>query len=96
MISRSELHGAVQAYLRGLAGSGAPAAASPRAADGVQISAAPSDIARWRQILHSLPDVDTARVAALAQQVADGSYRPSADAVASQILARWLGDRLAR
>lgn len=93
MISRSELHGAVQAYLQSLR-TGTLAGGHAPAADQVSIAAGQGDIARWRSALHALPDSDSGRVQDLSRKVLAGSYHPSADLVAGQIMARWIGDRV--
>jgi flagellar biosynthesis anti-sigma factor FlgM len=94
MISRTELHGAVQAYLQSLRSGTPQGGGGTQATDQVSIAAGQGDIARWRSLLRGMPEVDTAKVQELSREVDAGTYRPSGDAVASQMMARWLSDRL--
>jgi anti-sigma28 factor (negative regulator of flagellin synthesis) len=94
MISRTELHGAVQAYLQSLRSGTPHGGGGTQAADQVSIAAGQGDIARWHSMLRSMPELDPAKVQALSQQVDAGTYQPSGEAVAGQIVARWLSDRL--
>jgi anti-sigma28 factor (negative regulator of flagellin synthesis) len=94
MISGTELHGAVQAYLQSLR-SGTPQGGSgTQATDQVSIAAGQGDIARWQSMLKGMPEVDPAKVQSLSQQVDAGTYRPTGEQVASQIVARVLSDQL--
>lgn len=92
MISRTELHGAVQAYLQSLRGGTPQSGAGTQGTDQVSIGAGQGDIARWQSMLKSMPEVDPGKVQTLSQQVDSGTYKPSGQAVAGQIVARWLSD----
>ncbi|MBX5476992.1 MAG: flagellar biosynthesis anti-sigma factor FlgM [Clostridia bacterium] len=65
------------------------------AQDGVSFSRDAKEVRRWLDRLVAMPDVDPARVAELKQRVSEGTYAPDAYAIADQILARSLADRLA-
>ncbi|MBE3589541.1 MAG: flagellar biosynthesis anti-sigma factor FlgM [Firmicutes bacterium] len=98
-VSHGQVHEAAQAYLRELQraarreGGPAPAGAPPQ--DGVVLSRDAKEARRWLDRLAALPDLDPSRLADLKQRVADGTYAPDASAIADQILARSLADRLA-
>ena len=94
MISGTELHGAVQAYLQSLRSGKPQGGGSTRAADQISIGAGQGDIARWQSMLKSMPEVNPATVQSLSQQVDAGTYRPSGAAIANQIVARWVSDGL--
>jgi hypothetical protein len=49
---------------------------------------------RWQAMLKGMPEVDPAKVQSLSQQVDAGTYRPTGEQVASQIVARVLSDQL--
>ena len=94
MISGTELHGAVQAYLQSLR-SGTPQSGSgTQGTDQSSIAAGQGDIARWHSMLKGMSEVNPATVQSLSQQVDAGTYAPSGAQVAGQIIARWLSDQL--
>ena len=63
---------------------GAPAAASAPAAAPRAVAA---NVGRWVRDMAAAPPVDTARVEALRQAVAAGSYQPDPEAIAAKMIA---------
>jgi negative regulator of flagellin synthesis FlgM len=57
-----------------------------RSGDTVQLSPQAQELNRIRVELAQLPEVDEARVEAVREQIANGSYRIDAEQIAAQIL----------
>lgn len=70
-----------------------PTATGPAAADGVTLSDAPQQVARWLAMLRQLPDVRADRVAEVRSRLHSGG-QPASREVARQILRRTVADRL--
>lgn len=59
--------------------------------DTVQISGALNEVQQLKVQLSQVPDVRANRVAALQQQIQQGTYRPSSQAIASALMSNLLG-----
>lgn len=59
--------------------------------DTVQLSGTLSEVQQLKAQLAQTPDVRSARVAALQQQIQQGTYKPSDEAIASAMLSDLLG-----
>lgn len=101
MISRGEIGKVYRGYVQSVGGvrkgegkKAAGEASGVRGGDSLTLSAQAQEVQRLREALASVPDVREDRVRALAESVASGTYRVDADKVATQILARILGDKL--
>jgi flagellar biosynthesis anti-sigma factor FlgM len=69
----------------------APDANAPDAGDTVQLSGTLSEVQRLTAQLAQTPDVRASRVAALQQQVQQGTYTPSNERIASAVLSDLFG-----
>ena len=73
-------------------GSGADVASlAPDAGDTVQLSAAVSQVQQLTAQLAQTPDVRAARVAALQQQVQQGTYQPGNEQIAAAMMSELFG-----
>jgi flagellar biosynthesis anti-sigma factor FlgM len=100
MISRQQVHSAVQAYMQEAAGlspgktgqTGTDPSAGVQRGDAVQLTGGAGAVSQWKQVLSQLPDVRPGVVSDLQSRIAAGTYPPPASDVARQMLSRWIGD----
>lgn len=66
----------------------------PQGRDEAVISSRAADMAKFKEVLKSTPDVREDRISELAEQIKQGTYRPSASDIAEKMLLRDMADRL--
>ncbi len=99
MISRTELHNVVNAYLRRASNQGpkthnqndSPA----NKTDSISVSDRALELSRLREELAQLSELRTDRVRELKEQISAGTYEVSAEQIADKILERVVADQLA-
>ncbi len=84
----ADIHKADAAPARPLAGGRASAAAQPAAGDSVDLTDGARQLQDLQAAVAATPVVDSARVAALRDAIANGSYRVDAQRIADGLLAQ--------
>ncbi len=98
-ISRGELNNLVRTYVEKPRDAGLQSPVAMRAGGGgkdrVTYSPKAQEMRRLQELLERVPDVREELVAPIKERLANGTYDVNGDLVATQIVSRLLGDKLA-